>query len=306
MKIMLVNIFKNNNTIDDKNIISKVKNKDIDDKIIYIEIQEYLISNYLSLLQNDKVALIKEKIIEQLSIKYGILEREKQKTYLDVIISKIFGYDILQKYIDNEEVSDIRTIAWNIIYIKKLGLWERVEDEFSDKVEYEQYVRYVVLKNGGKINFEYPIVTISDKTHNLRIEAGIAPVNVSDSSLVIRIHRYSKSLTLENLFIEHDMFNSKIYNLLLSAIKNKLNIVIAGKGASGKTSLLRGMINAMDDNVAMVTNEETCELYINNKNIIQREVISNRKNDKNIDLEMLTSHSLVMSNDVIIIGEIKR
>ena len=38
---------------------------------------------------------------------------------------------------------------------------------------------------------------------------------------------------------------------------------------------------------------------------IQREILNNRSDDKNITLSMLMSHSLVMSNDCIVVGELK-
>ena len=46
-------------------------------------------------------------------------------------------------------------------------------------------------------------------------------------------------------------------------------------------------------------------LYIKNKNVIQREVIENRDESKKITLEKLMKQSLVMSNDVIVVGEMK-
>ena len=88
-------------------------------------------------------------------------------------------------------------------------------------------------------------------------------------------------------------------------VNNFKNILIVGKGGSGKTTLLRSILNKVPEEIAISTNEETAELYLENRNVIQRE-ISIRKNEiKSIDLEKLTRHALVMSNDVIVIGELK-
>jgi pilus assembly protein CpaF len=83
------------------------------------------------------------------------------------------------------------------------------------------------------------------------------------------------------------------------------NIIICGEGGSGKTTLLKALIARIPEEIAITTNEETAELYLEGRNVIQRECILNRNEDKNIDLELLSKHSLVMSNDVIIIGELK-
>ena len=87
--------------------------------------------------------------------------------------------------------------------------------------------------------------------------------------------------------------------------KELKNVLIVGKGGSGKTKLLRAMIDKLPENIAICANEETAELYIKDRNIIQREVLIRKTEEQTIDLEKLTRHSLVMSNDVIIIGELK-
>ncbi len=190
--------------------------------------------------------------------------------------------------------------------LKGSGKWAKVKDKFINETDFLNFVRYCVLKNGGKITNETPIVTCSDRKNNLRIEAGIEPVNVGCPSLVIRIHRPNGINKLEDLQNENiEMINKDIYEFLTKAIISGCNIVISGKGGSGKTTLMRNIINKIPSNLSITSCEETAELYSTHPNIIQREILSNRNKDKNITLAMLTSHSLVMSNDVIVIGELK-
>ena len=149
-------------------------------------------------------------------------------------------------------------------------------------------------------------MTVSDRKNNLRIEAGIEPVNVVSPNLVIRIHRPNGINKLEDLAAKNiNMINDEIYKFLSKAMIAGCNIVISGKGGSGKTTLMRNLINKIPDNLSITSNEETAELYSTHPNIIQREILKNRAEDKNVTLAMLTAHSLVMSNDVIVIGELK-
>ena len=76
------------------------------------------------------------------------------------------------------------------------------------------------------------------------------------------------------------------------------------KDGSGKTTLLKAIINSLSDTLSITINEETAELYISNKNVIQRECLF-RNSESSIVLEELVRHCLVMSNDAIVIGEIK-
>lgn len=310
---MIINLFEKSDKIHTKEKSGgeisqanvKQKAKQLSKKLNISDIQKYIIDNYIDYIKQEKYDLIKEKTEKYIYEQNPSIDKNLVESIKKQVINKMFGYHILQKYIDDEKVSDIRVVRYNQIYIKKLGQWIKVADSFESEQEFLDYVRYCVLKNNSNINFDTPIVTVSDKKYNLRIEAGIPPANPISPSLVIRIHRHNLGLTLEKLFVKDQMLDAYSYLDILEIIKNKKSIVICGKGGSGKTTLLRAIIDIIPDQQAITTNEETIELYINNKNIIQREVINNREKSKNISLDMLTTHSLVMSNDVIVIGELK-
>lgn len=268
------------------------------------KIKEYLINEKLYIIKTENKELLNSEIQKHLYDNYFIQDENIVKDTINKIIDKMFGYDILQKYIDDEKTTDIRVVSYNQIYTKSMGLWKKQIESFKDKDQYLEYVRYVILKNGGKINYETPIITISDKKYNLRIEAGIEPVNTMDPNLVIRIHRNNKKLTLEELCIRDNMFSLEVYTFLNKIMREQKNIVISGKGGSGKTTLLKCLIEKYPIETSITCNEETSELYLTGRNVIQREILSDRDKN-NITLEMLMKQSLVMSNDVIIVGELK-
>ncbi len=285
----------------EKNTENQEVNKDkVTSTIISYLIRNY--SEYLSDIDMNK-ELVENIVREKVYKEYSNMNTESTIT---LILNRLFGYHILQKYIDDVSVSDIRVTKFDTIFIKRNGKWQRVVERFESESEYLDFVRYCVLKNKGKISNETPIVIVSDRKNNLRIEAGIEPVNVANPNLVIRIHRPNGLQALEDLWMTSaEMINIDIYKFLSEAIIAGCNIVISGKGGSGKTTLMRTLINKIPENLSITANEETAELYSTHPNLIQREILSNRVGDKNITLEKLTKHSLVMSNDVIVIGELK-
>lgn len=283
-----------------ENIEKQISSNDVISDIISFLIKNH--SNYLSDIDINKEmveSIVREKVYKE----YSNMNTEST---IKNILDRLFGYYILQKFIDDKDVSDIRVTRFDNIVIKRKGKWEKTMERFMNEEEFINFVRYCVLKNRGKITNETPIVTVSDRKNNLRIEAGIEPVNVASPSLVIRIHRIENSKSLEEMFItETEMFDINMYKFLTKAIAAGCNIIISGKGGSGKTTLMRNLINRIPENLSITSNEETAELYSSHPNIIQREILKNRAEDKNITLATLTSHSLVMSNDVIVIGELK-
>ena len=277
----------------------------IDDNVVMHDIIRNLVLNNSKEIEKadrQRMVLIIKKYLDR---KYRNISQEISNSIIDRVINKILGYDIIQKHIEDKEVSDIRIVKYDHIYIKKKGCWERTGGKFKTEEEFEEFVRYAVLKNGSVINYEEPIVVVSDRKNHMRIEAGIPPSNILGPSICFRIHRFDEKLDLEKLLAKYEMFDLGVYNFLLKAVQEGKNIIICGKGGSGKTTLLRALIDRIPQEMAITTNEETAELYLKNKNIIQREVISRKKQESDIDLEKLMRHSLVMSNDVIIIGELK-
>ena len=274
------------------------------DKVIG-EIISFLINNYSDYLSDIDINrnIVENIIREKVYKEYANMNTEST---IKNILDRIFGYYILQKYIDDVNVSDIRVTGFDRVFVKRKGNWERIKESFNSKEDYTNFVRYCILKNHGKITNEEPIVVVSDRKNNLRIEAGIEPVNVSSPNLVIRIHRPNLNQTLEELFMtDIEMFDLDIYKFLVKSIISGCNIIISGKGGSGKMTLMRNLINRIPEDLSITSNEETAELNLSHPNVIQREILNNRNKDKNITLAKLTAHSLVMSNDVVVIGELK-
>lgn len=296
---MIINPFK---VLDNSQISLEYNEyKDINIK----DLQKYLIDNYIENLKNEERDILVNVIKKYLYEKNNLTDIDLMENVIKNIFNKMFGYDILQKYIDNVCVSDIRVVKYNSIYIKYKGKWRKEDISFESELDFYDYVRYCILKNNNNINFDMPIIIVSDKKYNLRIEAGLPPVNAISPSIVIRIHRKDRNINLESLLAIDSMIDADNYLFLSNAINECKNIVVCGKGGSGKTTLLKALINKLPDNIAITTNEETMELFIEGKNVIQREILENRDESKKITLEKLTKHSLVMSNDVIIIGELK-
>jgi len=293
---MIINAYKVSlkNTLHEKN-----------DSQIIKELTNILIKEQDEIIEKQNKDKTEEVIISYLYNKYHLNDIKRIGKIKKEIIDRIYGYGILQKYIDDEEISDIRVVSFNSIYVKQKGKWKKIEENFESKEELEEYVRFCALKNNSSINFETPIAIFSDRKNSLRIEAGIEPANVIGPSLVIRIHRKNIVADLEKLYVEYNMLDRQSYQIIKNEINNMSNVILCGKGGSGKTTLLKALIGRIPKEIAITTNEETAELYLEDRNVIQRECILNRTEIKNIDLDQLSRHSLVMSNDVIIIGELK-
>lgn len=175
---------------------------------------KFLADEHKELVEKGKVDDIKNIIQSYFIAKKFKLTNYQTEQLIKDIINKIFGYGILQDYINDNITTDIRAVSYDSIYIKQLGKWLKSDVAFESDVEFNNFIRYSILKNGGNINYENPIVIVSDRLNHLRIEAGIDPVNIACSSIVIRIHKGEKSKTLEHLFVKENMLSKEEYEFV--------------------------------------------------------------------------------------------
>lgn len=292
---MLINPFKL-----DINMQNNTNTESIDIESII----KYLSTNYAKYLKNADKDFFVDKIKEYIYLKYKVNNEKDIDSVISKVLDKIFGYGILQKYIDDEFTTDIRVVRFDLIYIKQKGKWQKIDEKFESREALRDYINYCAIKNDKTINYDEPLLIASDKEYKLRIEAGISPVNSFDDNLVIRIHKNNNDINLYNLYKKYKMIDKEAFKRLKEIIESKLNVVICGKGGSGKTTLLKALLKEFDENISITVSEETSELYIDNKNIIQREITLDRLDNK-ISLEELLKHSLVMSSDVLVVGELK-
>ncbi len=286
-------------------LIEKKEHKIQDSNEIVKCISKRLLDEELDAIEKENREKLNKKIETILINNFEIAEEKTIDNYQKEVLNRIYGYGILEKFLRDGKTTDIRVVAFDNIYVKQMGKWIKVNERFTSKEEFEEYIRFCALKNNYNINNENPIGVFSDRKNGLRIETGIAPVNVNSASLVIRVHRKEMPKTLEKLTADYKILDENSYRVIKKAVNRMSNVLICGKGGSGKTTLLRAIINELPPTISINTNEETAELYLEGRNVIQRECVLTRTEDKNIDLDRLSRHSLVMSNDVIVIGELK-
>ena len=83
--------------------------------------------------KNNKEAL-KLKIKKELEMRYRKTDIHIQDKVCEEVLNRIFGYGILQKYIDNKNITDIRVVDFNSVYIKEQGKWEKLKNHLKVKM----------------------------------------------------------------------------------------------------------------------------------------------------------------------------
>lgn len=275
--------------------------KMVSDELIQ-ELTQYIIKHHGSLIVNVKTGITDKHLLEKEIISY--LDEHHQFSFnrsktVNQVMDFMFGYGLLQPLIEDEDISDIDICKYNYIMVKKYGDKFVSEIKFPDEESFAAYCKLIVIRLGGVLNENDAHARVADEKYRLRINVSIKPRNTRGASMTIRKHRLN-SYDLKDLVYAR-MMDDKVYELIRQLTQTSARILIVGKGAAGKTTLLRAILDALPYTERFLVCESESELYLSHGNFITQKVNKAHKTDA---LNTLIKDGLTMSLDGYCIGEL--
>lgn len=290
----------------------KVNVKKLDITIESIENSTDEVVNILVENQADLITQVQEerksRALLEAEIRKIISERKlavgDYDAFIDSVFDTLFGYGLLQPYLDDPDVSDILVNSYNNVFIKKFGKKINVPVNFGSEENLVKYCYKIAAMCGGKLDESSNIESVlTDRKRNLRIVISLKPVNVKSPSICIR--KPTTGFSLDEL-VGKGMLTNKQKDYFKKAVLDQKTIVIAGKGGSGKSTLLGALINEVPHSERGLLIQETFEINPKHPDIVCKLVkLSDNPEVKNYTLFELTKIGLLMSLDRIFIGELK-
>ncbi|MFO7636805.1 MAG: ATPase, T2SS/T4P/T4SS family [Clostridia bacterium] len=244
---------------------------------------------------------LKNEIIRRLD-KNSYFANISREGLLENIYSYMFGYGELQKFVADEDVSDIDGTRFDQFTVMRNGVREIMDIHMGDEKSFETYCKLVAIRNGGILNENDSHCRVSDLSNRLRINVSIPPRNISGPALSIRKHR-NKSYSYGQL-MELGMLDSPVKDMLMEYARLRKTLLICGKGGAGKTTLLRTFLNSLDEMERVLVVESDAEVYPEKKFCIEQRVKKDNEGGSLVTLDMLLKDGLTMSLDTYCIGEI--
>lgn len=245
---------------------------------------------------------LENKILEVININNYRIKNKSRKDMVKEVMDNIFGYGILQKYLDIKELNGIYVNGPSNIWIQVSDKREKVDDDFGSTKNLITYIRSLGAKLGGEINENKPLAKFHDPKNKLRIVACIDPVSQFSPTISFRKHR-DDNFTIKDL-IDIGMLTSKQANDLIRYNLSGANIIISGKGGAGKTTLARAITETLPSQERILLMEEHPEWFLKHPGALSRLV---KRNDKGhvTSLSQITDMGLLETIDRYIFGEIR-
>jgi len=236
------------------------------------------------------------------SLHQGVRITQGQDDVFRLIMDEIFGFGPLAPYLNDPEVEEVIVNGPDSISIihAERGK-EPTSARFRGASEVTNFVNRAAATGGRWLDRANPKLDARMRDGS-RLHAIMAPLTVNiPIAVTIRRHRLV-ARTLEDL-TRLGTITPLAAKFLRIAVEGRLNLIVAGGTASGKTNLLNAMCDAADDQDRFIVVEDTPELQVQKRDVVQLTTREGTEDAQAYTMADLVIEALRMRPDRIITGE---
>ena len=232
-----------------------------------------------------------------------VLSRPEKARLFEQIAAEILGLGPLQPLLEDDTITEVMVNGAKNIYIERKGKIHRVPVTFENNDHVMRIIDRIVAPLGRRIDESSPYVD-ARLPDGSRVNAVIPPISLVGPVLTIR--KFSRNpITVEQL-IQFGSVTQEAIMFLKACVESRLNIVISGGTASGKTTLLNVLSGFIPADERIVTIENAAELQLRQEHVVTLESRPpNIEGRGEITIRDLVVNSLRMRPERIIVGEIR-
>lgn len=228
---------------------------------------------------------------------------------VEKLIDRIFfsmrrELDILQPYIEDEQVSEIMVNGKDHIFVEKNGMIQKAEIQFDTTENLEELIRRLAAGVRREINELNPIVD-ARLPDGSRVNAVYK--NIALNGPILTIRKFPQKAIDMPALIKMGSITKEAADFLQSMVKAGYNCFISGGTSSGKTTFLNVLSNFIPHDERVILIEDSAELQIKQiRNLVRLECKqANVQQKGRVTMEDLIKTSLRMRPDRIIVGEVR-
>ena len=234
---------------------------------------------------------------------------EKRDRFLDYLNNYLFGYHVLTPLMADENVSDIKVLAWDNVRVKVRGKRLASNVKFWSDDDYKNFIEMIAVKNGINLSNLNAIQTFTDKkssdTFIFRYNISTEVVNSTERPY-LQIRKVPKEKKSLEELVQLEMLSEKQAEYLKKRMLEGY-VILCGKGSAGKTTLLNALIDKLPHDCSVLAVQENEELFTEkHPDMMFQHIVQNKGENKvTFGLKELIVNGLLVDLDYIIVGEIK-
>jgi pilus assembly protein CpaF len=250
---------------------------------------------------------VRKEVLEAL---YSLMDEEpdlltatQREQVAGEVLDEVFGLGPLEPLLADPGLSDILVNGANSVYVERGGLLELTRVRFRDDQHLMRIIDRIVSRIGRRVDESAQMVD-ARLADGSRVNAIIPPLAIDGPVLSIR--RFGKDKLLPADLVKKKALTAGMMQMLESAVKARLNIVVAGGTGAGKTTLLNALSAFIPANERIVTIEDAAELQLKQPHVVRLETRPpNIEGQGAVKQRQLLINSLRMRPDRIVVGEVR-
>ncbi len=243
------------------------------------------------------------RAIRQILISDGpASSRARREELVGLLFEEIAGYGPVEAYLADPEVTEVMVNGPDRVYIERRGRLERAAARFRDEAHVLDVISRMLEATGRRVDLSQPYVD-ARLPDGSRVNAIIPPVALDGPTLTVR--RFGTGFCRPEDLVRAETLPGPWLETLGKAVRGRLNIIVSGGAASGKTTFLNVLASYVTlERERVITIEDAAELRLGEGNVVRLECRpANIEGRGQVDQRQLVRNALRMRPDRIIVGE---
>ncbi|HET7170145.1 MAG TPA: CpaF family protein [Gaiellales bacterium] len=222
---------------------------------------------------------------------------------VEEVVDDAVGLGPIEPLMRDPTVTEVIANGPAAVYVERAGRLTREPIRFRDGEHLRQVIERVVGAGGRRIDAGSPMVDVR-LPDGSRVNAVLAPLALDGPLLTIR--RFPNEPMRVADLVELGTIAPQQVDLLGTAVRRRVNIVVSGGTGTGKTTLLNALAAFIDPDERIVTVEDAAELRLPQRNVARLESRPpNVEGRGEVTLRALVRNALRMRPDRILVGEVR-
>jgi pilus assembly protein CpaF len=229
------------------------------------------------------------------------LNSRELEDFVVEILDEMTGLGPIEPLLKDPTVNDILINGHESVYVERSGLLEPTPVRFKDEAHLLRIVNKIVNAVGRRVDETQPLCD-ARLLDGSRINIAVRPIAI-DGPLV-SIRKFSKKPFGLKKLVEIEALRPQMAELLASAVKARVTLIVSGGTGSGKTTMLNALSAFISEKERLVTIEDAAELQLQQPHVGRMETRPpSVEGAGEIRQRELVKNALRMRPDRVILGE---
>jgi pilus assembly protein CpaF len=216
---------------------------------------------------------------------------------------RLLGYGPIGRFLRDPSITEIMINGSSEIYVERDGRVERTSARFASDDDVVYLIERVCSPLGLRADPLSPTVD-ARLPQGYRFNAVVPPVALDGP--VVTIRKYREDISSLDDLVGRGMLDDELAALLIAAVAARSNMLVSGRTASGKTTLLSCLLRLVPTDERIITIEDVSEIRVGNAHVVRMETRpANIEGRGEVQMRQLVRNAMRMRPDRIIIGEVR-